>query len=320
MSKAPLQALQSFVAAARLKNLSRAASALNVTVSALSHQMRALEERYGRRLLERGPRGVALTPDGERLYDALAPHFDAIERALVPLRSRRDDQLTISVMPSVASSWLVPRLPRFVAQHPHIELSVQSSIELVSFEREPIDAALRYGPGTWPGVVAEHLFDEWITPVAAPALIARHGEPTLATLGRFPLLGDPGDRWRAWFERFGGARPARFVAQFSDSEMLHKAAVEGIGVALGRVTMARPLIEAGLLRALTDTRLRAEFSHYLVYPPRSADHPALVAFRAWVHDEAKRYAAGLDAALRGPERDERPARRRAARGAARGRV
>lgn len=291
MSKVPLKDLQSFVTASRARNFSRAAEQLHVTVSALSHQMRGLEERLGQILFLRGPRGIALTADGERLYDAVAPHFDAIENALRCCRTSREDAIAVSVLPSVASSWLVPRLPAFVARHPEIELSLQSNVALVDFAKEPVDAALRYGPGHWSGVTAEHLFDEWITPVASPALIARIGRPALEDLGRHPLLGDPGNRWVAWFDTVGGSPPRRYVAHFDDSETLQKAAVEGLGIALGRMTMARPLIEAGRLVPLTDVRLRAEFAHYLVYPPRSERHAGLRAFRTWLLEEAAGYAA-----------------------------
>lgn len=292
MSRPPLHALQGFLAAARSGNLSRAADALHLTVSALSHQIRGLEERLGARLFVRGARGVALTDAGRALFERVAPHFDAIEQALRPCRARRDDRLALTLLPSFASSWLVPRLPRFLAMHPQLELSLHSGIALVDFEREHhIDAGLRFGRGDWPGVEAVHLFDDAITPVASPDLIARLGRPTLATLGDFPLLGAPGGRWSEWFERHGGRAPARFVATFDDSENLHRAAAEGLGIGLGRMTLARPLIDAGRLVPLFAQRLTADHAHYLVVPPRSRDHAGLAAFRAWVVAEAGAFAA-----------------------------
>jgi LysR family glycine cleavage system transcriptional activator len=174
-------------------------------------------------------------------------------------------------MPSVASSWLLPRLAGFVAAHPEIDLSVQSTVDLVDFDRSAVDAALRFGLGSWPG-----------------------------------LRTDPGDRWREWFARFGGAPPGRYVASFSDVETLQRAAVEGMGVALGRMTMAQPLIDHGRLVALSTRRLRAESSHYLVYPPRSERHPALVAFRTWVLSEAAAYAK-VTASPPGPRQRRREA-------------
>lgn len=293
MSRLPLHALQGFVLAARHANLTRAAAAAHVTVSALSHQMRALEERLGRSLLVREARGVRLTEDGRALLERIAPHLEAIEHALRPFPARRDRVLTISLLPSMANAWLMPRLPEFVAAHPEIELSLRSDVGLVNFERDrEIDAALRFGPGQWPGVQVLHLFDDWLTPVASPALLQRIGADPDTPLERLPLLGDPGGRWEEWFCCHApDAPPPRFVAHFDDSESLHRAAVEGLGVALGRMTLARPLIDAGRLLALGSQQLPAEWSHYLVWPQRSATHPALVRFRDWIDGQALAYRA-----------------------------
>jgi LysR family transcriptional regulator, glycine cleavage system transcriptional activator len=292
MSRPPLHALQGFVAAARAGNLSRAAESLHLTVSALSHQIRGLEERLGQRLFVRGARGVELTADGQCLFDRVSPHVDAIEQALQPYRSRRDDVLTITLMPSFATSWLVPRLPRFLAAHPQIEINLQSTVNKVDFERQSdIDAGLRYGPGEWPGLRAVHLFDDWVAPTVSPELVERLGRPTLETLGDFPLLGAPGGRWSDWFRQFGGTPPKRYVATFDDSETMHRAAVEGLGVALGRLTLMRPMVEAGRLVTLFEERLKSEFAHYLVYPERSERHRGLHAFRDWLLQEAQAYAA-----------------------------
>lgn len=295
MSRPPLHALQGFVAAARIGNLSRAAESLHLTVSALSHQIRGLEERVGQRLFVRSARGVVLTGDGRQLYERVAGPFDALEQALRPFAVRRDDVLTISLMPSFASSWLLPRLPRFLAAQPQLEINLQSTSALVDFERDiGVDAALRYGPGEWPGVRALHLLDDWVTPTASPELIARLGTPTLQTLDRFPLLGAPGGRWSDWFAQFGGTAPARFVATFDDSDTLHRAASEGLGIALGRMTLARPLVDAGRLVLPFKERLKAQYAHYLVFPARSAAHAGLLAFRDWLLREASA-DAGVDA-------------------------
>jgi LysR family glycine cleavage system transcriptional activator len=289
MGRPPLIALQGFVIAARTGNLSLAAQQMHLTASALSHQIRSLEERLGRRVFIRGPRGVELTPEGARLLESVGPQFESIDRAMRQFSAPHADVLTLSLMPAVASSWLLPRLPGFVAQHPQLQLNLQSSAELVDFEREPVDAALRFGPGEWPCVHAEHLFDDWLTPIASPDLLARLGRPTLETLSDWPLLRDPENVWTKWFRTFGGKPPARYVAHFDNTETLHRAAVEGMGIALGRLTMARPLVDTGQLILLSTHRLRAEFAHYLVYPPRSEKHPALLAFRTWLLDEAHRY-------------------------------
>lgn len=294
MSRLPLQALQGFVAAARLGKLSLAADSLNLTVSALSHQVRSLEDRLQQRLFVRGPRGIRLTPEGQRLYDAVAGPFQALERALRPCTGRNAHALTLSLLPSMASSWLVPRLPDFLAANPQLEINLQSGIALVDFERDrEVDAAMRYGGGSWPGVEAMPLFDDWIAPLASPDLVRRLGGDNPGDLSRYPLLEDHAGRWNDWFSRFGGQRPARFVARFDDAETLHRAATSGMGVALGRLTLAKPLVDAGLLVLLSEQRMKSIFAHYLVYPPRSADHAGFLAFRDWLRGQAAEYAARL---------------------------
>lgn len=295
MSRLPLQPVQGFITAARAGNLSRAAESLNLTVSALSHQIRALEERLQQRLFERGPRGIRLTADGQRLFDAVAAPFEALEQALRPCCSRRDEVLSLSLLPSMASSWLVPRLPGFLAAFPQLEINLLSSIALVDFERDVgVDAAIRYGPGHWPGLTATHLFDDWIAPLASPALVAEHGGKRPQDLSRYPLLEDDAGRWPDWFARFGGEPPKRFIARLDDAETLHRAAVAGMGVAMGRMTLAKPLIDAGLLVVLSPMRLKSDYAHYLVFPKRSDDHAGLLAFRRWLLDEAQRYRDALD--------------------------
>src|SRR5262249_37625551 len=282
MTKVPLHVLPGFVAAARARNLSRAAASLHVTVSALSHQMRGLEARLGQPRCDRGPRGLSLPPAGERLFGQVAPHLDAISAAFSPEAPRSPHALTLSVLPSVASSWLIPRLPAFTALHPEVELSLQSTADVVDFDREDVDAALRFGPGGWPGLHAHLLFEEWVLPVCSPELLRRFPQAERGDFTGVPLLRDLGERWQAWFGRFGGAPPARWVAAFDDTDSLQRAAVEGMGVGLGRLTMARPLLESGRLVALTANRLRDRYAHHLVYPARSAEHPALVTFREWI--------------------------------------
>lgn len=285
MDRAPLNALQVFVTAARTQNMTRAAERLHLTVSALSHQVRLLERRLGVTLFVRGPRGLKPTPEGAMLLQRVGAHLDAIDDALQPLRARRDCVLGISALPSLASSWLMPRLPRFVAQHPDFEFNLDSSIERIDFADGRFDGALRYGPGSWDGVTAELLFDEWLTPVASPSLLAGRKRPRLDQLGDWPLL-SPDDPWPRWFEQFGGKEPRRYVATFSDSDTLQRATVEGMGVSLGRATLMRPLVESGRLVVLFPERMKARYAHYLVYPERSAKHKGFQAFRHWLHAEA----------------------------------
>lgn len=304
MERAPLNALQVFVVAARVQNLTRAAERLHLTVSALSHQVRLLEQRLGCTLFVRGPRGLKATAEGALLLQRVGPHLDAIDAALRPLCARRDTALSLTALPSMASSWLVPRLPQFFARHPEFEFNLDSSVELVDFADGRFDGALRYGPGRWGELETELLFEEWLTPVVSPQLLKGRKRPRLAQLGDWPLL-SPDDPWSRWFEQFGGREPTRYVATFSDSETLQRAAVEGMGVALGRLTMARPLLETGRLVALFPERMKARYAHYLVYPKRSLEHAGFKAFRAWVLAESVAFRGDADAEPSGPTRKAR---------------
>jgi LysR family glycine cleavage system transcriptional activator len=312
VERPPLNALQVFVNAARAQNMTRAAERLHLTVSALSHQVRLLERRLGCSLFVRGPRGLKLTAEGAMLLERVAPHLDAIDAALQPLCARHDCVLSISALPSLASSWLVPRLARFVALMPDLEFNLDSSIERVDFADGRFDGALRYGAGNWDGVHAELLFEEWLTPVASPSLLAGRKRPRPEQLGDWPLL-CPDDPWPRWFELHGGKEPRRYLATFSDSETLQRATLEGMGVSLGRETLIRPLIETGRLVALFPGRMKARYAHYLVYPERSRQRSGFQAFRSWVHEEAAAFRAAATSA------DELAAKRALRTAATRGR-
>jgi LysR family transcriptional regulator, glycine cleavage system transcriptional activator len=293
MSRVSLSLLQQFVQVARLGNLSRAADQANLTVSALSHQMRQLEERLERRLFERGPRGVTLTVEGCSLLEAVGEHFDGIEHALSRYRERRHDALTLSASPGIISSWLMPRLPRLLSAYPELELNLQSSSALVNFEREAVDAAVRYGKGQWQGLRSERMFGEWIAPVAAPELVERMAGADPLDLLSWPLLGDPNpnNRWNDWFAQYGAKPPRRYVAHVDTVDALRHAALEGLGVALGRMVTSKSLIDAGRLVVLGDRYLPVPEpeAYYLVYPPRSEDHRGMSTFREWLLGEADAY-------------------------------
>lgn len=292
----PLHALQGFIAAARHGNLSRAAGSMHLTVSALSHQMRALEERMGTPLLVRGPRGVTPTAAGRQLLERIGPHLDAIHEALQPFAARRDNVLGISATPSMASAWLVPRLGGLLAAHPELEVSLQSTERLADFDApDGPDVALRIGRGQWPGLVSEHLFDDWLVPMASPELVERMRAQGNPPLSQWPLLGDPDGEWLRWFALVGMAPPRQFVATFDDSEAHNRAAVDGVGVALGRATRTRLLVDAGRLVALSKTRLKTHYAHYLVHPPRSASLRSFIVFREWLRREAAEHVAHVGA-------------------------
>ncbi|NJM33095.1 MAG: LysR family transcriptional regulator [Limnobacter sp.] len=188
MSKPALQWIAGFMHTARSGNMTRAAEQLNVTVSALSHQMRRLEERMGKRLMARGPRGIELTSDGQNLFLQLEPHYQAIEQLLNPHAGSQADRLTLSALASMANAWLLPKLGDFVRQHTDIQFNLDSSARMVDFDKElQIDAGIRFGAGSWHGLQSHFLFNEWISPAASPALIKQLGPIKLDQLHKYPL-------------------------------------------------------------------------------------------------------------------------------------
>jgi LysR family transcriptional regulator, glycine cleavage system transcriptional activator len=157
--------------------------------------------------------------------------------------------------------------------------------------------ALRYGRGEWPGLHCERLFGEWIAPVAAPELIARMAGADPRDLSCWPLLGEPtpSTRWNDWFGRTGGTPPTRYVAQFDSLDALRHAALEGLGVALGRMVTSKSLIDAGRLEVLGENYLAVKEAYWLVYPPRSQEHRGLQLFREWLLAEAGDYVRQMSA-------------------------
>lgn len=204
----PFNALRTFEAAARRLSFTSAAEELAVTQSAVSHQIRALEVTLGVPLFRRLPRGLRLTDAGQRLLPVVRGAFDDLSAAMDRLRSVEcGNTLTVSVMPSFAVKWLVPRISRFQADHPDIDLRISASERLADFSRDSIDVAVRFGDGTWPGLYCERLFGEQVTPMCAPAVAKGITRPAdlagvtllheeMLPLGRFPT-------WVSWLDAAG---------------------------------------------------------------------------------------------------------------------
>ena len=199
----PMSALRAFEAAARLSSLSRAAESLNLTHGAISHQIKALEDSVGVRLVERAGRGIRPTDEGERLAARVRAALDDLAEALREVRERSNPhRLRVSVMPSFAARWLLPRVGAFLSRHPHIDLDVRASAALVDFRRDDVDVALRYGQGNYPGLTSTHLMDDYFFVVCSPRLPG--GVPKKpADLARYRLLRSQNDLWKPWFAAAG---------------------------------------------------------------------------------------------------------------------
>ena len=291
----PLNALRAFEAAARHLSFTRAARELHVTQAAISHQVKALEEYLGVQLFRRLSRALLLTDQGQVYLPAASKALDLIHDATRQVLDHEAvGTLTISVMPSFAARWLVPRLGRFRKVWPDIDLRVDPSPEVVEFSRGDVDVAIRYGRGRYPGLASERLMTEDIFPVCSPALLeGEHPlrEPT--DLVHHTLLHDDGHGdWRTWLlaAHVENVDPTRGPV-FTDSGMLIQAAMAGQGAALARGVLAGDELAAGRLVRPFELSLSTDFAYYFVCPEDLADRPKIAAFREWLLVEARGEAA-----------------------------
>ena len=285
-----LKGLRAFEAAGRYLSFTRAAEELHVTQAAVSHQIKALETQLGVRLFRRAPRGLLLTDAGQAYLAEVREAFRRLAQATDHLLARDvAGVLTVSVLPSFAARWLVPRLPRFSARHPEIDLRIATDDRTVDFNRENVDVALRYGRGDYLGLQADHFLSEEVFPVCSPALLRKkHPLREPADLKYHTLLHDDlPTTWAMWLKVAGAAEvdPTR-GPRFTDSSMVIQAAVGGQGVALGRSALAADDLAAGRLVRPFPLSLPADSAYYIVYPPHTANRPKIAAFRAWLLAES----------------------------------
>jgi LysR family glycine cleavage system transcriptional activator len=282
-----LNGLRAFEAAARHLSFTQAASELNVTQTAISHQIRRLEEELGVRLFVRQNRALALTAEARDYLPGVRAAFNDLRLATDRLLRRDDDKvLTVSTIASLAAKWLLPRLTDFQEAHPGIDVRITTSTSLVDFQRDNVDAAIRYGRGQWPGVRAEWLMRDELFPVCSPSLL--WGEKPLRApqdLRDHVLLHtNNGDDWRLWLTAAGlstgiSSQPG---LTFDMTLMTLQAAIDGMGVAMGRTTYVQDDIAKGRLVVPFRIALPADAGFYLVSPDGRREGAKLAAFRQWV--------------------------------------
>jgi LysR family glycine cleavage system transcriptional activator len=285
-----------FVAVAQHLSFTRAADALGVTASAVSVQIRSLEEYLARPLFRRNGREVHVTVEGRALLPRVQQALEQLERAIDDARTDRySGTLKISTLASYMQQWLLPRLPRFRAKHGDVDLHLHTSGDVVDFMREDFQLAIRLGRGGWPNVQAEKLLDEWVLPVCSPALYDKYGPLRSADdLRRYPLLHSVTEPWTIWlFDGRATEQAAAFRGSlFDDSHALVRMSMQGAGLALARWSLVADEIANGtLVRASEKKAIHWDSSYWLVYPPRTAELPAVKAFSDWIKAESAVFAA-----------------------------
>lgn len=289
---------------ARLGNLSAAADFLGITGSAVSHRIRGLEKELDVQLLRRSPRGLSLTAAGRRYQAGVEGAFAGLAEATAALLGPDFSRpLTISLTSEFGLQWLMPRFPRFRAQHPEIDTAILNTYQMADLQAGEADVALRYGAGHWPGVEVERVLEFEVAPVCAPAVQQAIAglPPGEALAGQTRIREDDLD-WVTWLAAAGieNVKPRRQL-QFRDYSMALASAVAGQGILLGYSGYVDTEVAAGQLVYPFDLRVSIAKAYYLVYCRERLADPRVRAFRAWVLAEAATPWAAL------PEPSEPPA-------------
>lgn len=284
----PLTTLRLFDAAGRLLSFKRAAEELHLTPSAVSHGIQTLEEWLGVALFVRGNRTLALSDAGAAYLPQVQSALEALARATDAVPGRRPSgRLRVSVAPTFALRWLIPRLPAFQERHPDIFVSLDTAHRNLDFPRDGVDLGIRIGRGPWPALAAVRLLEEVLVPVCAPALAARIR--TTTDLGGVPLLhvASISEDWAEWLEASGntGALDVSRGLRFDALHLAADAAAQGLGVAIGRRPTLDPQIAAGALVPVLGPPVPARTVWWLVGARESAERPEVAAFRTWLRAE-----------------------------------
>ncbi len=289
----PLNAMRMFEAAARHLSFTKAAEELFVTQAAVSHQIKTLEANLGVPLFRRLNRALILTDQGQTLLPYVRDAFDQLTTGVQQLEQLCcAGSLAVTTTPSFAGHWLVGRLGRLRCRHPEIELRLSATERNVDLLKEGFDCGIRHGLGDWPGFRAERLFQAAIVPVCSPSLL--DGDIPLAQpadLARHTILRamDGAEEWQVWLKAAGleGLALENSLG-FDTGELALKAAVSGIGVAMGRLPLINEALASGTLVEPFDIEFDEQYAYYFIAPEATADQPKIEAFRRWILDEVAR--------------------------------
>ncbi|MFK7791785.1 MAG: transcriptional regulator GcvA [Devosiaceae bacterium] len=296
MARLPtLNGLQAFESAARLMSFAEAAEELNLTPSAVSYQVRTLEDRLGVELFARLNRAIALTEAGEALYPDIREAFARMRVAVDRLSADTPENvLVVSTGPSFAAKWLSPRLFSFMDAHPEIEIRISASLKLVDFNRDGVDVGIRFGSGGYPGLDQFHLMGDEVTVLTSPAFLAAHPLRTPQDIIGQPLIIDESmaftkeaPTWSTWFDHVG----VRYTGEvrglrFNHADHAIDAATRDVGISLARTSLAQSDLDKGLLvEPFPQHRLTTSLAFFLVMPPTARLKPKVAAFTQWIHEE-----------------------------------
>jgi LysR family transcriptional regulator, glycine cleavage system transcriptional activator len=291
----PLKDIEAFVMVARAGSLAQAATIMHLTVPALSRRIQQLEADLGTRLFERRPRGLVLTDAGRDYFTALDPSWETLSRATEALRKRgQRKDLVVTVMPTFAANWLVPRLPAFQARHRAVGVELHTSGETEDLNaRSELDCAIRLGRGPWPGTTSEPLLQVRAVPVASPKLLEETGrvrEPAELLSRRLIGTHHQIEFWQEWFAAHGiHATPENCVA-FDNLQVVYEAAAAGMGIALGLEPLVRSFLASGRLLPLFAERVCLQRQFHLARRAAGA-RPSrhFSRFRDWLFAEAEHF-------------------------------
>lgn len=290
-----LQALACFDAAARHESYTRAAQELALTQSAVSRQIAALEDYLGIALFRRTRHGVALTPGGADYARQIAPRLQALERDTLDAMSRQGTagSISLAAVPTFATRWLLPRLPRLANSHPELLVHIETRTRPFLFTDTGFDAALYSGTveqvSNWAGTRAMALIEEEVVPVCAPALLGGRRRLQPRDLVALPLLQQSTrpEAWRQWFEAMEVEAPAALSGpRYELYSMTAAAAAQGLGLALVPRLLIEPELARGELVVACPRPLKSGRTYWLVLPDRGEPRPALGAFAAWLQAQA----------------------------------
>lgn len=288
MSILPLTALRAFEKVAEHLSFTRAAEVLHVSQSAVSQQVAQLEERVGKRLVERSGRTLRLTPQGELLAAASQKSFSALERALQQVTRGGSQGLEFKLPPTFAMKWLMPRLPRFQVLHPQLELHISTSVHPVDFELEDVNIGMQRASEPDPSLHAMSVMDESGMLVCSPRLW-NNRPAQFDVLKSMTLLhsANRADDWSLWLQLVGepDLKPANQI-EFSFSLLMYQAAIEGLGVCLAQPEFVAEDLASGRLIAPFKQVVNTGKKHFLVCPVRQRYDPAVASFLSWVQSDA----------------------------------